>query len=415
VSIQGVSMDLLEYQVKEWFAKIGIPVLPSQRIDHPTDLKRLKIGFPIVLKSQVHGAERAKAGGVRFAETTIDAIAAAQSIFSLPIWGELPEVVLAESQYDANQEFYLAVVLDTAVCRPVLLGCKEANIDWESAGEKMHHVVVEQEFSPFYARRLALKMGLQGTLMQSVSNVLQKMYHLFVQKDLDLVEINPLAVNPNGEVMALNGKVRVNERAIKRHPDLEQMAAKIISRHPSTEINGILGDWDGVQMHGKIGILGNGTGSVMATLDLVANAGGKPGVCLNLRHAFLTDTTPTTFSDRLETGLKILAADKSIEVILINFLGSIPQAEEVAQIIAKFVQHDNNELKLKIVRSNGSKIPPDLNFPSLVVRLAGSELNAAKKYLATLKKTSSALVVVENLDEAVEVAVRLAKPTANNK
>ncbi|MBW4673490.1 MAG: succinate--CoA ligase subunit beta [Desmonostoc geniculatum HA4340-LM1] len=408
-------MDLLEYQVKEWFAKIGIPVLPSQRIDHPTDLKRLKIGFPIVLKSQVHGAERAKAGGVRFAETTIDAIAAAQSIFSLPIWGELPEVVLAESQYDANQEFYLAVVLDTAVCRPVLLGCKEANIDWESAGEKMHHVVVEQEFSPFYARRLALKMGLQGTLMQSVSNVLQKMYHLFVQKDLDLVEINPLAVNPNGEVMALNGKVRVNERAIKRHPDLEQMAAKIISRHPSTEINGILGDWDGVQMHGKIGILGNGTGSVMATLDLVANAGGKPGVCLNLRHAFLTDTTPTTFSDRLETGLKILAADKSIEVILINFLGSIPQAEEVAQIIAKFVQHDNNELKLKIVRSNGSKIPPDLNFPSLVVRLAGSELNAAKKYLATLKKTSSALVVVENLDEAVEVAVRLAKPTANNK
>ncbi|MDZ8026873.1 MAG: succinate--CoA ligase subunit beta [Nostoc sp. ChiQUE01a] len=408
-------MDLLEYQVKEWFGKIGIPVLPSQRIDHPTDLKRLKIGFPIVLKSQVHGAERAKAGGVRFAETTIDAIAAAQNIFSLPIWGELPEVVLAESQYDANQEFYLAVVLDTAVCRPVLLGCKEADIDWESAGEKMHHVVVEQEFSPFYARRLALKMGLQGTLMQSVSSVLQKMYQLFVQKDLDLVEINPLAVNPNGEVMALNGKVRVNERAIKRHPDLGEMAAKIISRHPSTEINGILGDWDGVQMHGKIGILGNGTGSVMATLDLVANAGGKPGVCLNLRHAFLTDTTPTTFSDRLETGLKILAADKSIEVILINFLGNIPQAEEVAQIIAKFVQEDNNELKLKIVRSNGSKIPRDLNIPSLVVRLAGSELNATKNYLATLKTQSSALIVVENLDEAVEVAVRLAKPSTKKK
>ncbi|MBD2611327.1 succinate--CoA ligase subunit beta [Nostoc punctiforme FACHB-252] len=408
-------MDLLEYQVKEWFGKIGIPVLPSQRIDHPTDLKRLKIGFPIVLKSQVHGAERAKAGGVRFAETTIDAIAAAQNIFSLPIWGELPEVVLAESQYDANQEFYLAVVLDTAVCRPVLLGCKEANIDWESAGEKMHHVVVEQEFSPFYARRLALKMGLQGTLMQSVSSVLQKMYQLFVQKDLDLVEINPLAVNADGEVMALNGKVRVNERAIKRHPDLTEMAAKIISRHPSTEINGILGDWDGVQMQGKIGILGNGTGSVMATLDLVANAGGKPGVCLNLRHAFLTDTTPTTFGDRLETGLKILAADKSIQVILINFLGSIPHPQQLAEIIAKFVQQDNNELKLKIVRSNGSKIPQDVNVHTLVVRLAGSEWNEAKNYLATLETHSNALIVVENLDEAVEVAVRLAKPTNKKK
>ena len=408
-------MDLLEYQVKEWFAKIGIPVLPSQRIDHPTDLKRLKIRFPIVLKSQVHGAERAKAGGVRFAQTTIDAIAAAQNIFSLPIWGELPEVVLAESQYDANQEFYLAVVLDTAVCRPVLLGCKEANIDWESAGEKMHYVVVEQEFSPFYARRLALKMGLQGTLMQSVSSVVEKMYQLFVQKDLDLVEINPLAVSATSQVMALNGKVRVNERAIKRHPDLAEMAAKIISRHTSTEINGILGDWDGVKMHGKIGILGNGTGSVMATLDLVANAGGNPGVCLNLRHVFLTDTTPTTFCDRLEMGLKILEADKSIQVILINFLGSIPLTEEVAEVIARVVQQDNSELQSQVVHSNGSKSRRERNFSPLVVRLAGSEFNAARQYLATLKTHNDALLVVENLDEAVAAAVRLAKPTAHRK
>ncbi|MBE9038138.1 succinate--CoA ligase subunit beta [aff. Roholtiella sp. LEGE 12411] len=408
-------MDLLEYQVKEWFGKIGIPILPSQRIDHPTDLKRLKIRFPIVLKSQVHGAERAKAGGVRFAETTIDAIAAAQSIFNLPIWGELPEVLLAESQYDANQEFYLAVVLDTAVCRPVLLGCKEANIDWESAGEKMVHVVVEQEFSPFYARRLALKMGLQGTLMQSVSSVVEKMYQLFVQKDLDLVEINPLAVNAADQVMALNGKVRVNERAIKRHPDLAQMTANIISRHTSTEINGILGDWDGVEMHGKIGILGNGAGSVMATLDLVANAGGKPGVCLNLRHAFLTDIAPTTFRDRLDIGLKILDADKSIQVILINFLGSIPQSEEVTEVIAKFVQQDKSELKSQVVRSNGTKSRREIHFPPLVIRLAGSEFNAAREYLATLNTHTDALIVVENLDEAVDKAVSLAKLPTSKK
>jgi succinyl-CoA synthetase beta subunit len=408
-------MDLLEYQVKEWFGKIGIPVLPSQRIDHPTDLKRLKIRYPIVLKSQVHGAERAKAGGVRFAETTIDAIAAAQSIFNLPIWGELPEVLLAEAQYDANQEFYLAVVLDTAVCRPVLLGCKEADIDWESAGEKMEYVVVEQEFSPFYARRLALKMGLKGTLMQSISSVVEKMYHLFVQKDLDFVEINPLAVSTSGQVMALNGKVRVNERAIKRHPDLTEMAAKIISRHPPTEINSILGDWDGVTMHGKIGILGNGTGSVMATLDLVANAGGNPGVCLNLRHAFLTDKTPTTFRDRLETGLKILAADKGIQVILINFLGSIPQLEEVGQVIAEFVQSEKSELKSQVIRSNGSKSRREVSILPLVIRLAGSEFNAVREYLDTIKTHSDALVVVENLDEAVDEAVRLAKSTVSKK
>ena len=407
-------MDLLEYQVKEWFGKIGIPVLPSQRIDHPTDLKRLKIRYPIVLKSQVYAGERAKAGGVRFVETTIDAIAAAQTIFNLPIWGELPEVLLAESKYSSQQEFYLAVVLDTAVCRPVLLGCTEADIDWESAGEKMHHVVVEQEFSPFYARRLALKMGLQGKLMQSVSSVVEKMYQLFVQKDLDLVEINPLAVSASGEVMALNGKVSINERAIGRHPDLAEIAVKIANRHSRSSVNGHLGDWDGLELHGKIGILGNGTGSMMATLDLVTSAGGKPGSCLNLRHAFLTDVSPTTFCDRLAKGLNILAADKSIQVILLNLLGSVPQTEEVADIISNFIQQDHHEIKPQTVRVS-SRTRRESHFPRLVVRITGSEFDVAKDFLATLKTQSDALIVVENLDEAVTQAVRLAKPTAYKK
>ncbi|WP_318528478.1 succinate--CoA ligase subunit beta [Plectonema radiosum] len=410
VAIQGAYfMDLLEYQVKEWFGNIGIPVLPSQRIDHPTDLKRLKIRYPIVLKSQVHAGERAKAGGVRFVETTIDAIAAAQNIFNLPILGELPEVLLAESKYDADQEYYLAVVLDTALCRPVLLGGKDANIDWELAAEKIQHVVVEQEFSPYYARSLALKMGLQGAMMQSISTVMEKMYQLFVEKDLDLVEINPLGVSPSGSLMALNGNIRVNERAIARHPDMAAIAEKIVTRHPRNQTNGHLRDWDGIEMYGKIGILGNGTGSVMATLDLVANAGGKPGVCLNLRHAFSTDTPATTFGDRLAKSLKILAADKSIQVILINLLGSIPQPIELAEIIAMSCQYDSSELKPQLLHSNGSKIRRENNFPRLVVRLGGSDLNTARKYLATLKTLSNAPIVVENLDEAVAEAVNLAK------
>ncbi|MBD2212394.1 succinate--CoA ligase subunit beta [Nostoc linckia FACHB-104] len=408
-------MDLLEYQVKEWFGKIGIPVLPSQRIDHPTDLKRLKIRYPVVLKSQVHAAERAKAGGVRIVETTIDAIAAAQTIFNLPIWGELPEVLLAESKYDAKQELYLAVVLDTALCRPVLLGCKEADIDWETAGEKMQYVVVEQEFSPFYARRLALKLGLEGTLMQSISAVIEKMYQLFIQKDLDLVEINPLAISVTGQVMALNGKVRVNERSIGRHPDIAEMAAKITPTHRPGEVNSNLGNWDGIEMHGKIGILGNGTGSVLATLDLVANAGGKPGVCLNLRHSFQADTAKTTFCDRLDRSLQILAADRSIQVILLNLLGSIPQSDEFAEIISKFLQQDKSEVKSSSVRTNGSKSRRETSFPRLVVRLAGSEFSAARKSLASLKTQGDTLILVENLDEAVAESVRLAKSTAYKK
>lgn len=405
-------MNLLEYQVKEWFDKMGIPVLPSQRIDHPTDLKRLKISYPIVLKSQVHADERAKAGGVRIVETTIDAIATAQNIFNLPIWGELPEVLLAETKYDAKDEFYLAVVLDTAICRPVLLGCKEPDMDWEIPGEKMQYVVVEQEFSPFYARRLGLKMGLQGALMQSVSDIVEKMYKLFVQKDLDLVEINPLAINASGQVMALNGKVRVNERAINRHPDIAKMTAKMIGRRKNSKINSILGDGDGLEIQGKIAILGNGTGSVLTTLDAVFDAGGKLGVSLNLRHSFLTDTEPTTFCDRLETSLKMLASDKSIQVILINFLGSIPQVSQMPEIIAHFIRLDPKELTSYIAK--GSKYKPR-NLPWLVVRLAGADFNDARKYLATFITEGERLIVVENLDEAVKQAVRLAKLPADKK
>ncbi|MEO0687084.1 MAG: ATP-grasp domain-containing protein, partial [Cyanobacteria bacterium J06649_11] len=378
-------MELLEYQVKEWFEKIGIPVLPSQTIDHPTDLKRLKINYAIVLKSQIYGGGRAKAGGVRFVETTIDAIATAQNIFNLPIYGELPEVLLAEAKYNIEQELYLAIVLDTAVCRPILLGCDEADVDWDEAGEKMQHVVVKEQFSPFYARRLALKMGLKGSLMQSVSQVIENMYRLFVEKDLDLVEIKPLGVNSSGQVMALNGNVSINERAIRRHHDIALMARKLVSRNISKQGNGNFGGWDGGGMHGKIGILGNGAGSVMATLDLVVSSGGKPGVCLNLRHAFLTDTTPTTFNTRLEKALQILTADKSIQVILINFLGGIPQAEEVAEVIANFIQEQPNN-SLPGFATNGSRNGrKGFSIPKLVIRLAGSDLDIAKKYLSDIE------------------------------
>lgn len=401
-------MDLLEYQVKEWFRKIGIPVLPSQRINHPTDLKRLKIHYPIVLKSQVHGDRRAKAGGVRFVETTIDAIAAAQNIFNLPILGELPDVLLAEAKFEVEKEFYLAVVLDTAACRPVLLGCDEADVDWEHAENKIQHVVVEQDFSPFYARRLALKMGLRGKMMRSVSTIVEKMYQLFTQKDLDLVEINPLAVSNSSQVMALNGNVRVNDRAIARHPEIATMAAKMTKGSHSRHVNHSFNTWNGLYLTGNVGIIGNGAGSLMTTLDSVANAGGKPGTCLNLRHSSLTDTSHTTFSDRLETALHMMADNKNTQVILINFLGTIPESGRVSDAIDKFIQNFGKGSKPHIGRSNGHKSLRSKKFPRLVLRLAGSEYNTDREYLAGLKTPGNlAVVVVENLDEAVNQAVRV--------
>lgn len=167
-------------------------------------------------------------------------------------------------------------------------------------------------------------------------------------------------------------------------------------------------------MRGKIGILGNGAGSVMATLDLVVSNGGKPGVCLNLRHAFLTDTVPTTFNSRLQQALQILAADKSIQVILINFLGSIPQAGEIAELIANFIHKQSNQFSPQGVSSNGTNgiksFREGFSVPNLVIRLAGSDLDIAKKYLSDLTiEGESPILLVESLDDAVAQAVKLSK------
>jgi succinyl-CoA synthetase beta subunit len=198
--------------------------------------------------------------------------------------------------------------------------------------------------------------------------------------------------------MALNGKIRVNERAINRHPEIADMARRVANNPSLNQIDRILINGDNLETIGKIGILGNGIGSVLTTLDLITNAGGKPGMCLNLRHSFLTDISPTSFYERLEKGLNILATDKTIQVILLNFLGTIPQLYKMPEIITKFIQlnHPKDQKNKR-------------NLPSLVVRLAGSEFNGVKKYLASLQIPDQSLIVVENLDTAVAESIRLAK------
>lgn len=395
-------MDLLEYQAKEWFREMDIPVLPSQRIDRPRDLKGLKIPYPVVLKSQVRTGGRGKAGGVRAVTNTIDAIAAAQTIFNLPILGEFPEVLLAEAKYDSHREFYLAVVLDSVVRRPILLGSPQGGIDVETAPDLLQQVVVEQDFSPFYARRLAVKMGLQGELIQSVSLIVEKMYKLFVQKDLDLVEINPLGVSSTGELMALDGKVTVNEQAIARHPDIVTMVEKIASRDRGHLSLTKLGRWNENEKTGNIGILGNGAGLLMATLDLVTDASSKSAACFNVGDGRSAELSSVSFCDRIAQGLELLSQDKSIQVILVNILSSVPTTLEVADIIAQFVQRQERVATSK-TRTHSHQL-------QLVVRLVGSDLDLAIERLAQVQ-----VPLVENLDKAVAQAVHLAKQSVARK
>ncbi|HIK29627.1 MAG: succinate--CoA ligase subunit beta [Oscillatoriaceae bacterium SKW80] len=376
-------MDLLEYQAKELFRQMGIPVLPSQRIDHPSDLKGLKIPYPIVLKSQVRVGGRGKAGGVRFVENTIDAVAAAQTIFHLPIMGEYPQVLLAEAKYASQQEFYLAVVLDRTIRKPVLLGSIRGGIDAEATLEHIQQVVVDSEFSPFYARRLTVKMGLKDKLIQSVSAIIEAMFKLFSEKDLDLVEINPLGISAKGEVMALDGKVIVNDEALGRHPELAELASKMSNTLPPYMNFVQLDD-------GNIALACNGMGLTMATLDLVRFAQGKVANFLNLGGELCHDVTPATICERIEKGLELITRDKKVNVVLVNFLCSTISCNLAASAIEHFFKQREESLQQR-----------QLHF---VARLVGREFDLAKEHLSALR-----IPLFQDLEQAVNRAVELAK------
>jgi succinyl-CoA synthetase beta subunit len=379
-------MDLLEYQAKELFDEMGIPVLPSQTITQPRDLKGLKVAYPIVLKSQVYTGGRGKAGGIKFVENTIDAVAAAQAIFHLPIMGCYPKLLLAEAKYEAEREFYLAIVLDSSTRRPLLLGSQQGGIDVEAKLEHMQQVTVDQEFSSFYARRLALKMGLEGDLIQSVSAVVEKMYHLFVQRDLDLIEINPLAVSASSELMALDGKIIADDSALGRQSQVAEMVATLpIQMGHSSKF---AADLKRVPLQGNIGVLCNGTGLTMATLDLIHKAKGKSASFVDIGGEYRHNCPPETLQERLECGLDLLLEDKQVKAILINLLGSVSSGDQIAEMLAQYLSQ----------KSRSQTLPP------IVLRLVGDRIDEAVAILVPHK-----VPVVESLADAIAKTVMVAQ------
>jgi succinyl-CoA synthetase beta subunit len=390
-------MDLLEYQAKNLFCGVGIPVLPAQLIHRPRDIKGLTIPYPVVLKSQVLMGGRAREGGIRFVENTIDAIAAAQAMFNLPLGGEYPMTLLAEARYDVEREFYLAVVLNQSIRRPMLLGSMEGGVDVQTAKGQMQQVVVDGEFSPFYARRLALNMGLSGPLMNAVSDVIERMYWLFFEKDLDLVEINPLAVNALGEVMALDGKITVNDGALGRHGDLVKLR----------QVDGWVADRPTMQMtldvQGPIGILCNGSGLTMATMDLVYQAGGLPSCFFNMGSDTHYDWDPVVFCDRLRQGLAEIAAQGAVNVVLVNVMAGVVAGEAIAEAVLSVLKGEASNVRSLTVQESGPSSVVYPLMPQIVLRALGAEGFA----LSSLANHPH-VTMVEGLEGAIEQTVKLA-------
>ena len=400
-------MDLLEYQAKELFRTIGIPVLSSQRIDRIQDLKRLTIPYPIVLKSQVHVGGRGRLGGIRFVDNTIDAIAVAQVLFNLSILGEKPTALLAESKFQTAHEYYLAVTLNRSLRRLVLLGSVKGGNEVRSAIDSTHQVVVEGEFSPFYARRLALKMGLEGSLMTSVSSVVEKMYYLLVEKDLDLVEINPLGVSESGEVMALDGKISVNDGAMGRHADLVALAPQPIAiqldGNSISDSQSPLSVQSTLERQGIVGLLCNGSGLTMATMDSFYQAGGKPIAFLNIGSETSHSWDVQTFCDRLVQGLEHISQTPQVEIILLNLISGIVTGDAIATALLQFLHHYHPQSPYPRPASTTSGSAPSA-IPQIIVRWMGPDIEGAKS-----KLVGSPIMIFDDFDSAIGQVLKSVK------
>lgn len=342
-------MELLEYQAKELFKMVGIPILPSLTIQDARKIKQLQIPYPVVLKSQVRSGGRGKAGGVRFVANTIDAIAAARSIFNLSILGEYPEVILAEAHYNTQRELFLAIVLDYDLRCPVLLGSAWGGMNIDSLLANLQQVAVTEEFSLFYARHLAAAMGLSGNLICSVSELVAKMYRLFKEQDLDLIEINPLGVNHQGELMALDGRIKINDHALARQPIMETLNFSAQQRascyQDAWKINQSLGQvsWRWLDWHqptGKLAMICNSFDSALLTWDLLEHNKVIPA-CSALIENSLADEAKAAenlqlYREQLLNILQALESLHEIKVIIFNIWDTFAVNREIVQTIVDY-------------------------------------------------------------------------------
>lgn len=409
-------MELLEYQAKELFRIIGIPILPSQTIKDSRKIKQLQIPYPVVLKSQVRAGGRGKLGGVRFVANTIDAIAAARTIFNLSILGEYPEVILAEAHYNAEREFFLAIVLDYELQCPVLLGSANGGMNVNALLANVQQVVVDTEFSLFHARRLAASMGLSGQLICSVSDIIAKMYRLFCEKDLELIEINPLGVNTRGELMALDGKITISDRALARQPIIETLDLSKYQQADRIDRNG----WHWLDWHnnsGKIAVICNGSGLASLTWDLLSQNKLNPACGVIIEDELVDREKICEFyRSQLEQILPELMLFKKLKAILINICGTETLSKEIVGAVNDYLQpYSDSDLSTSpesyesAAASAGSERSQNTSVKALADSRPKLIIHLLKSDLVYDLQAAEGIYLFDNLESSISKAVEVVK------
>jgi succinyl-CoA synthetase beta subunit len=327
-------MDLYEYQGKELFRRFGIPVSDGRLAASPDEARAAaqELGGQVVVKAQVLTGGRGKAGGIRLANGPDEAEAHAEAILGLDISGHVVRKLWIEKASDIAAEYYLSLTFDRGEKQALFMFTKEGGIDIEEvAAERPEalarlHVDPLEGFQPYQARRLIYGAGVENEGEQKqIAKIAEQLYAAFVGADAMLCEVNPLIVTPDGEVKALDSKFTVDDNALFRHPDIAEM--RDLEAYPPEERAAREKDVTYVKLDGEVGVLGNGAGLVMSTLDVVALAGGRP--------ANFCDLGGGGDAQGVVDALEIISADPQVQSILFNIFGGITRCDEVARGILR--------------------------------------------------------------------------------
>lgn len=388
-------MDLYEYQAKELFALNQISTQVGKVVTNAEDAKKAAAEFnkPVVVKAQVKTGGRGKAGGVKLATNPDEAFEKAKNILGLDIKGHIVKKVLITPAEDIKEEYYVSFLLDRTNRTFLAMASVAGGMDIEEVAAKTPEKLAKISINPITgvdnakATEIAQKAGIPTEVINQVAELIEKMWKAFIQIDATLIEINPLVRTNDDRIIALDGKVTLDDNALFRHPDFEKFIDT--ANVDPLENRAKEKDLNYVKLDGSVGIIGNGAGLVMSTLDVVAYAGEKYG---QVKPANFLDIGGGASAQVMADGLGIILSDPSVKSVFVNVFGGITACDAVANGIVQ---------ALEILKSDSTIKPRPI-----VVRLDG---NNAQEGLRILKSANIDNVeIVDTMDNAAAKAAQLA-------
>ncbi len=380
-------MKIHEYQAKGILKNYNVPIPPNVMV---TDIESAKsavgdIGFPCVVKAQVHVGGRGKAGGVKLAKNENELVENANKILGMSIKGITVKKILIEKAADIAKEFYIGIVIDRNKNLPVIMASAAGGVDIEEVAattpEKILFIQSKSSIglAPFVIRRIAYFLNIPKDGMKDFSLVIKGLVKAFLDKDCSLAEINPLVVTKQNQIMACDAKMNFDDNALPRHPDIEELRDE--SEEEPLEIEARKKHVNYVKLDGKIGCIVNGAGLAMATMDMVKHFGGNPANFLDIGGG--------AKAEQVTEALRIVTSDKNVNTILFNIFGGIVRCDLVAEGILKAL----DILKLDI---------------PIVIRLSGTNEDKAREMLKGTK-----LIPMPTMSEAAKKAVEICQKGSN--